>query len=169
MGVLSFVFSHDSIFSSVKQETSLFAERRFSEDGETLFEQLVFDEEYLIKFRELFFDAQAEMTPILSTYMRDVPVDYECFETQDFSNDRDYIFNLLMPWDWNYHLQKPLDIKIKEFLVAYICYRWFETKIPETAVVYLQRADALLEDIKNLLDRRTGPVRRAHGFYELGI
>ena len=166
MKPLVFMFSHDNIFAGVKQETSLLAERKFDEDNNSLFEELVFDEEYLIKFRELFFDAQAEVTPALSAYMRDIPVEGGYFEEQDFSSDRDYIFNLLMPDDWNFHLVKPVDIKIRQFLIAYIVYRWLETKLPQEALIYQQRAKDVLQDAKVLLDKRTRPIRREHWFYE---
>ena len=167
MNPLTFIYSHDNIFASVKQEASLLAERRFSQEGESLFEQIVFDEEYLILFRELFFDAQAEVTPALSAYMKDVPVEPDFFETQNFSKDRNCIFYLLMPDDWNFHLYKPVDIKIKQFIVAYIMYRWLETKLSQEAATYLERANSILGDVKSLLNKRIIPMRRAHGYYEI--
>lgn len=167
MNPLTFIYSHDNIFASVKQESSLLAIRRKDENGDGLFDQLVFDEAYLILFRELFFDAQAEVTPALSGYMKDIPVEFDFFETQDFSKDRNYIFYLFMPDDWNFHLYKPVDIKIKQFIVAYIMYRWLETKLPQEAVTYLERANSVLDDIKGLLNKRTDAIRRAHGYFEL--
>jgi hypothetical protein len=161
------MYSHDSVFSSVKQESSLLAERRFSKEGDSLFEQLVFDEEYFRLFRSLFFDAQAKVTTALSAYMKDVPVDPDYFEMQDFSKDRDYSFYLSMPDEWNFHLAKPVDIKIREFLTAFIMYRWLETKLPEEASIYLERANAVLLDAKDLLHKRTKPVRHSHGYWEL--
>ena len=166
MRPLIFIYSHDAIFLAVNQESSYLAERRFDDTGEGLFEQLVFDEEYLVKFRELFLDAQSEVTPALSAYLKEVPVEPEYFEMQDFSPDLDYTFTLLMPDDWNFHLFKPVDIKIKQYLVAYIMYRWLETKLPEEAVVYLERATRLLEEIRSLLEKRTRVRRRWHGLWE---
>ncbi len=166
MGALNFIYSHDDIFRGVKQESSHLAERRFDRESNSLFEQVVFDEEYLIKFRELFFDAQAEVVPALSAYMKEVPAGGGYFETQDFSKDRDFCFVLLMPDDWNFHLVKPVDIKIKQFLIAYVMYRWLETKLPEEAAVYQQRASSVLSEAKALLEKRTRPIRRAHGYFE---
>ena len=167
MRPLTFIYSHDNIFASVKQESSLLAVRRKDENGDSLFENLVFDEAYLILFRQLFFDAQAEVTPALSAYMKEVPVKPEFFETQDFSSNRDYTFYLLMPDDWNFHLSRPLNIKVKQFIVAYIMYRWLETKLPQESAVYLERANSVLGDAKSLLNKMTQPFRRSHGYFEL--
>jgi len=162
MKPLIFIFSHDNIFQGVKQESSQLAIRKSDKDGNPMFEQIVFDEAYLPKFRELFFDAQAEVTPAVSRYMRDIPAEPEYFETQDFSKDRDYTFSLLMPDDFNMHMAKPIDIKIKQFLVAYIMYRWLETKLPEESAIYMERANTVLSEAKGLLERRTKPIRRKH-------
>lgn len=167
MKPLTFIYSHDNIFAAVKQESSLLAVRQYDKEGDGLFEKLVFDEEYLRLFRSLFFEAQAEVTPALSAYMKDVPVEPEYFEVRDFSKDRDYIFYLAMPDDWNFHLTNPVDTKVREFLVAYIMYRWLETKLPEEATVYLNRASDVLENAKNLLEKRTKPIRHSHGFWWL--
>jgi len=167
MNPVTFIYSHDNIFAAVKEESSLLAERQFSKDGDGLFEQIVFDEEYLRLFRSLFFEAQAEVTAALSAYMKDVPVGPDYFEVQDFSKDRDYVFYLAMPDDWNYHLVKPVDTKVREFLVAYVMYRWLETKLPEEAIVYLNRATAVLDDAKILLEKRTKPIRHSYGYWEL--
>ena len=162
MKPLIFIFSHDNIFLGVKEESSYLAERKYDQNDNTLFEELVFDEEYLTKFRELFFDAQAEVTPAVSAYMKELPLNPGYFETQDFSEDRDYVISLVMPDDFNAHMAKPIDIKIKQFLIAYIMYRWLETKLPEEAATYLQRATRVLSEAKALLEKRTKPERRAH-------
>lgn len=162
MKPLIFIFSHDSIFQGVKQESSQLAIRRSDKDGNPLFEQIVFDEAYFPKFRELFFDAQAEITSAISRYMRDIPAESEYFEAQNFLENRDYDFNLLMPDDFNMHMVKPVNIKIKQFIVAYIMYRWLETKLPDESIIYKERADSVLLSAKGLLERRTRPIRRSH-------
>jgi len=167
MNPLMFIYAHDAVFASVKSESSLSAERRFDKDGDSLFETLVFDEEYLVQFRQLFFEAQAEVTAAVSGYMKDVPVEPDYFETRDFYEDRDFVFYLAMPDDWNFHLVRPVEIKIKEFLTAYIMYRWLETKLPDEAVVYRERAVSVLKDAKNMLDKRTKPIRHSQGYWEL--
>lgn len=160
-----FVYSHDNIFQGVKQESSHLAIRRNDNDGNQLFEKIVFDEAYLIKFRELFFDAQAEVTPALSAYMKDVPVGPHSLETQDFSTNRDYIIHLIMPRNYLQVMTKPVDIKIKQFLIAYIMYRWLETKLSDEAEMYLERAYKVLDDAKRMLDRRTDRQTIAHQLF----
>jgi len=165
MKPISFVFAHDIIFAGVKQESSLLAERRFKDTGETLFDELVFDEEYLIKFRELFFDAQVEVTAVLSAYMREVPTDAEVFEEKDFFENRDYAFVLMMPDSFNSHITRPLNIKIREYLIAYIMYRWLETKLPQEAAIYQSRAMAVLDKVQELSNIQDRPIRRWHGYW----
>lgn len=162
MKPLTFIYSHDNVFQGVKQESSQLAIRKSDKDGNPMFEQIVFDEAYLPKFRELFFDAQAEVTPAVSRYLRDIPVEPEYFETQDFSKDIDYTFNLIMPDDFNMHMAKTADIKIKQFIIAYIMYRWLETKLPEESDIYMERANTVLSEAKGLLERRLKPIRRKH-------
>jgi hypothetical protein len=165
MKPLVFIFSCENIFQSVKIEASQFAVRRFDKDGSNLFDELVFDEAYIPTFRELFFDGQAEIIAALSAYTKDVPVDPEYFEAQDFSKDRDFRFELAMDDNFNPHLAKAVDIKIKEFLVAYILYRWLETKTPEYASIYLDRLTKVKEEIKKMLEIKTKPLRRWHGYW----
>lgn len=50
--IVPYIFSRDHILEAVKQESSLYAERKIASDGHSLFEQFVFDEEYFRKFRE---------------------------------------------------------------------------------------------------------------------
>jgi len=165
MKPVTFIYSHDNIFQGVKQEASHLAIRKADKDGNSLFEQMVFDEAYLPKFRELFFDAQAEVTPALSAYMKEIPVEPEYFETQDFSKNRDYTFSLIMPDDFNFHLVKPVDIKIRQFLISYIMYRWLETKLPGDAATFFERAGKVLTEVKALLSVRVGRIRRWTGYW----
>jgi hypothetical protein len=146
-------------------EASQFAVRRFDKEGESLFDELVFDEAYIPKFRELFLEGQAELISAMSGYMKDVPVNHEYFETQDFSKDRDFRFELAMDDDFNFHLAKAIDIKLKEFLVTYILYRWFETKTPEYASIYRERLVKVKEEIKEMLKIKTKPRERYHGYW----
>ncbi|MDR1937036.1 MAG: hypothetical protein LBQ73_00875 [Tannerellaceae bacterium] len=169
---LIFIYSHDSVFQDVKQEASLLAVRKRDQkgnsednDGNSYFDLFVFDDAYLVKFRELFFDAQAEVTPVLSAYMKLNPPGHGYFETLDFTKDVDCTFDLIMPDDFLMALSKPVDIKIRQFFIAYIMYRWLETKMFEEASIYRERAYSLLDEIKSLLEKRVKPIRRWHGYW----
>lgn len=155
----TFIYSHDSAFQGVKQDSSLFSKDKIDKDGNSLFENLVFDEAYLPKFRELFFDAQAEVSEAISSYLKDIPVEPEYFEQNDFSKNRDYIFFLLLPDNFTSAMIRPLDIKIRQFIIAYIMYRWLELKQVSEYQLYQSRSENLLREVKGLLDRRNRPLR----------
>ena len=166
MIAVPYVFSHDHIAEGMKQESSLFAERKRTQEGETLFEEFVFDEEYYRKFRELFFDAQALVMDRFSAYLQ-----YESagepyiFEESAYTIDRDFSFTLLMPCDYNRMYSKNVSIKTREFLIAYIMYRWLETKSPDEAVIYKERADSTLIDARAYLEKRIARRRTGGNMY----
>lgn len=162
---LTIDLSHDNIFQGVKMEASLLAERIRSEQGETMFEDFVFDEEYMILFRGLFYEAQAELIPIFATYMKNLPDWSIYFEGKDFSKNRDFKIRLSMPDDFLTPLAIVVDIKTKEYIIAYIMYRWMETKMPQYAAIYELRAKNVKEFIKSNLDKGKYPRRRKHGLY----
>lgn len=167
MILVPYIFSHDYILEAVKQESSLYAERKTSDTGESLFERLVFDDEYSRKFRELFFDGQAPVIDRFGAYMQYAADETSTyfFEEADFSIDRDFTFSLLMPDDYNQFYNKQVSIKIREYLVAYIMYRWLETKSPQEAAVYKMRADDALMDARAYLEKRTARGRTGGNFF----
>lgn len=163
-----FLFTHDHIFDEVKQEASLFAERQFDENGEPLFDKLVFDEEYdeyMTLFRTLFFDAQAEVSAALSAHMEIDDGDAFYFEERDTSENRDYELTLLLPEDVRKNVIKAISIKIRQFLVAYILYRWFETKMPNISAIYFERLSKLKIEIQNMLNGRGRRAKIVHQLF----
>lgn len=164
MKPLLLTFSHDDIFKGVKQEASLYAERQLNRENESLFDELVFDEEYFIKFRELFFDAQADVVFALSAYMKDVPYEGPYFESADFSENRDFILTLALPDNFAGPMCIPLNTKIKEYLIAYIMYRWLETKAPADAERYKARTDEALANIKSYSNKAGRAKRQPRWF-----
>ncbi|MBK5195730.1 MAG: hypothetical protein JJE08_06830 [Proteiniphilum sp.] len=151
----------------MKQESSLYAERKISEGGESLFEHFVFDDEYFRKFRELFFDAQAVVIDRYGAYMQYVTdtVETYLFEEADFSIDRDFVFSLLMPDDYNLFYNKQVSIKTREFLLSYIMYRWLETKSTQEAALYKARGDNSLMDARAYLEKRIARSRTGGNFF----
>lgn len=158
--ILTFVFSGEDIFRSVKQEASLFARNQYDVQGNPLFEQYVFDEAYDILFKKLFFEAQAEVLSAVSAYFKGIPQEPEIFEPQNFDKEKDFIFQLSMPGSFMEAMAKPADIKIKQFLVDYILYLWLRTKSQPHAGVYLAQSAETLAQVKALLERRMRPQRR---------
>ena len=157
MRPVTFIHSDDDIYRGVKQESSLFAIRQNGDDGNPLFESLVFDEAYYMKFKELFYEAQSEVTQIFSAYLKFEEVDYSYFEPQNVTNPNNikYAVTLEMPDTFVVQMVKPIDSKIREFFIAYICYRWLETKIPTAAKEYYGRAEECKDRIRSMLEHRT--------------
>ncbi len=169
--VLFFVFTHDTIQKGVKLETSLLAERRFevnkNGDKRSLFDTLVMDEEYEILFKRLFNQAHSEIVlSIPSDYIRNTPTDMQELysEFPDFSVDKDFSLWLNMPSSFPLQYKKSIQTKIEEYLIANICYLWFQTKSPNDAKVYLMNKEKCEVDIRRLLNKRSKPMRRKPSF-----
>jgi hypothetical protein len=159
-----FINTHDDIFKAVKRESSYLAERRDTKEGEPLFDQLVYDEEYLIQFREHFLEARAKAIEYTLAYSKTIEADNSLFETQDFDMEKDFVLYLELSDNHVIQLMQPILIKIKEFLVAYIMYRWLETKAPE-AEIYFQRSEKAIKDVKSYLEKRIKPYRRKGSWF----
>jgi len=172
MKPLIFVYAHDNMLQYVKQEASQLAIRKrdgegFASDkeGNTYFDLFVFDEAYTVKFRELFFDARAEIVHLLSAHLKKVPALARAIDEEDYDRTVNFRLILGMEDEWNCHLSKPLDSKIREFIIACIMYRWLETKLPEDAATYLMRADRLKQMIKDMSNTMLKPSRIDHRFW----
>jgi hypothetical protein len=141
-------------------ESSYLAERRSDNQGNDLFESLVFDEEYLILFRQLFFDARANVISALSAYLKDFIYTPEYYDSQNATTDVDFIIQLSMPDTYLLAMNQPASSKMKEYLVSYILYRWLMNKSPNDANIYLQQSEGYMADLKRYLEMRTLPLRR---------
>lgn len=161
--ILTLIQTHDDIFKSVKMESSYLAERKTDQQGNPAFEDFVFDEEYLILFRSLFFDARANVTSATVAYVKGMVPDADYFDSQNFDTEKDFVLQLTMPDNFVQQMSNSVSIKMKDYLVAYVMYRWLETKSQE-AGVYLQRAEICLQDMKRYLEMRTTP-RRIRGSF----
>ena len=150
--ILNIVQTHDEIFKGVKQESSLLAERRTDQQGTPTFEELVFDEEYLILFRDLFFDARSNVESACSAYF--YTQDNAVFESQNFEAEKDFVLQLEIK-DFLQQMANNVGMKMKAYLVAYIVYRWLETKLPQEAATYYARAETHLQDMKRYMEMRT--------------
>ena len=168
--IIILIYTDHNIFSGVKAETSYLAERRFREtpNGEaSMFDELVFDEEYQIMFKRLFQQAHSEvMKYIPPQYLKDTPTDIDEVyrEFADFSQDNDWVLYLDMPSGFTEQYRKSIDIKIEQFLIDYICWRWLETKSPPDAAFYFARLEPTMRDVLRLLARRKGALKRTPNF-----
>lgn len=149
-----FLFTADEIFRAVKTESSLFAQRQVNGNGESLFNGLVFDEEYkdnVRLFRSYFFEAQSE---IISIIPDSVLADSEYTFIDEDAPD-DFTFTLKTQVLRNPAYNKVVSIKAKEAIVSYIMYRWLETKLPEYAAIYKGRYKETLNTVRMNI-RRVG-------------
>lgn len=160
---LIFAFTHDLIQKGVKMETSYIAARRKQQtSGEELLDELVMDDQYEILFKRLFKDAHAEVIRNISVnYLMQTATDWNPTE---FNQDRDFILFLNMHCDFPMQYKKSIEIKLEQFLIDYVCYRWLETKSPNDAATYASRLKPTIQDIQSLLIRKTNPLRRFPSF-----
>ena len=171
--VLFFIYTHDNIQKAVKMETSLLAERRASYadggqmSGEMYNDLLIMDEEYEALFKRLFLQAHAEVIKNIPVgYLKNTPTDLEPIyrEFPDFRQDRDFVLWLILPETFPLQYKKSIDIKIEQFIIDYICWRWLENKSPQDANFYFVRLEQLVGDWKKLLANRTVGMRRMPSF-----
>lgn len=155
--IITYIQSHDDIFKGVKQESSLYARLKKDSKGEDLFDQLKFDEEYLILFRQYFFDASSKVISAVSAYLLDDFIQ-AFFASQNSNRNRDLMLKLAHPDTFKSQMSTPIANEMKEFIVSYIMYRWLETKAPQDAVTYLGRANVHLADMKRFLEMRIRPI-----------
>lgn len=144
--------------NAVKQETSLLAVRRNTQnaDGSVIekFDELVMDEAYEILFKRLMNDAKSDIILNLSSNMiANTTTDIGSSDSNQFT------LTLDMHADWPIQYQKTVDNKLQQYLIDYICYRWFETKSQNDAATYYNRLHGTLEDIRRLLVRKKNPLQ----------
>ena len=171
-----FAYTHDRIQNGVKEETSLIAVRRNMlpptdrrgaqmslVGGQPLFDKLVMDEAYDTLFRRLFLEARSDVVEVIpARYLQTTPTDLTpvYHEFPDFRHDRDFILFVDVGNNYPPQYRKSIDTKIQEFLICRICYKWFETKLPEDAATFFSRAEKAKDSILNLLNKRKGGMER---------
>ncbi len=163
---VTYIITGDLLAKAVKQETSLLAVRRNKEykDGtiENMMDVLVMDEDYEITFKRLMLDGKADIILNISSNMIvDTPTDLipAYSEFPDFRQDRDFILHLNMHEDWPIQYKKTVENKIQQYLIDYICYRWFETKSPNDSAIYFSHLTPTIEDVRRLLVRKKIPLQ----------
>lgn len=158
--IILFYYTSADTLEAIKRESSYLAERRFNEAGDSLFDELVYDEEYESLFRDHFMDARARVIEATLAYSKNLDESADFFETENLDHDKDFVLFLMFPDEFPQGMIKPITVKIREFLVGYIMYRWLETKLPQEAAVFLQRAENALESAKASCERRIKVKRR---------
>lgn len=166
-----FIFTHDLIQKGVKMETSYLAVRRKQQtaSGEMteMLNELVMDEDHQILFKRLFLQAQSDIISNISVnYLADTPTNLNSLNSNfsDFRDDRDFALFLNMHNDFPLQYKRSIAVKLEQYLIDSVCYRWLETKSPDDAQTYQERLDPTLKEIKILLVRKTIPMKRLPSF-----
>lgn len=160
-----FKYSSEGIMKAVKRESSYIGVRRFSEDGVVLLDDIVYDEAYEIQFRDHFLAARGNVVEATLAYGKSIDEGHDFFEIDDMYDKNDFNLFLDLPANFAYGMAGPLTSRIKDYLVAYILYRWLETKLPQEAQVHLERSIAYLQDVKRYCEMRTERKRRVGRYY----
>jgi hypothetical protein len=80
--------------------------------------------------------------------------DNPTFESQNFDSEKDFVLQLEIK-DFLQQMANNISMKMKYYLIAYIMYRWLETKLPQEAATYYARAETHLQDMKRYMEMRT--------------
>lgn len=165
--IIYFVFTHDLIQKGVKMETSYLAmlKKQQTDDPaiDAMLDKMIMDEDHEILFKRLFLQAHSDIISKISVnYLKDTPTDLQSISTNfsDFREDRDFCLFLNMHCDFPLQYKKSIEVKLEQYLIDCICYRWLETKSPNDAVTYKSRLEPTLQEIQKLLIRKTEPLKR---------
>lgn len=162
--IIFFILTRDMLQKAVKLETSILAKNRKDKDNNERLD-LVMDDEFAndIMFKRLMQDGHAEVIQNLSVnFLMDTPTDLQDVMTEfpDFSQDRDFCLFLNVSNNWSTQYRKSTDIKLQQYMIDYISYRWLENKSPDDASAYYSRLNKTIDDIQSLLVRTTVPLKR---------
>ena len=141
--IVHYTFKSEDIRRAVEMETAYLGERIVDGNGGTRLDELLMDEEHEVLFRRLFLEARAEVLLFASPWCRGAGS--LSFDAGDFSDGRDFLVSLEISRPG---MQDVADAKIKEYLVTYILYRWFETKYPDAAALFAARSGAAMAAIR---------------------
>ena len=149
-----FVFSEESISRAVEEETTRAGKLARDNEGQSLLDDAVMDEEQAILFRRLFLETRAETLLFLSPWM--INAREGDFDANNFDDERD--FSVVLDTTGR-DMAMIVDAKVREFIVAYIAYRWMETRLPGSASVVLARAATARETAVRAMSKWRRPVK----------
>lgn len=147
-----FRYTKQECLQAVKRESSYIAKRTNEND----FDTLVFDEDYTDLFDSLFADARSRVASSLACYI--IPWD-DSKKTQAGMSDYDFETNcglcLRVPETFRTELVESIFFEIRSYMTAYLLYRWFEMKVPDMAVTFLNRSETHKANYRRLAEMRT--------------
>ena len=158
-----FTYTKEEIQDAVIMETSYIAERQanmttpqFADGSANLYEVLhILDEHYQDLYERYLQEATAEIVLLIPTR--------NLAKYPDTIPEETVIISVTFE-DYPGHLLTALRIKIKQYIIEYILWQWFRTKLSSIANVFYEALEGTKEEIKKLLSRRIRPFRRIPNF-----
>lgn len=164
--IITLFYTEGDIFKAVKEDSSHLAKRTKDGNGDSLFEDIVYDEAYMINFKRVFLQARANIIEACMAYIKSIPSSAEYVDNQNFDTNKDFVVQLDMPETFAVQASQIIDSNIRTYLVAYILYIWLKDKLPNVAGIYYSELDELLKSVKSAMNMRTKPIRTRGSLYE---
>lgn len=164
--IITLFYTEGDIFKAVKEDSSHLAERTRDANGVSMFDDIVYDEEYMINFKRVFLQAQSYVIETCMAYVKSLPAGAEYTDNQNFDVNKDFVLQLNMPETFAVQASKIIDARIRTYLVAYILYTWLKDKMPNIAGIYYSELEELLKGVRSALNMRVAPTRTRGSLYE---
>lgn len=144
----------------VEHETVEIGKFKFDAQGTPLLNQFIMDADCLLLFRTYFREACTKILDKCRAYTHNyhIPAGEEDMETDRI--DEDFFITLTMPDTFPLSVAPAIDRAIYNALIAFTVYRWFELKLPQEAIIYRQRFQENISELRSRLESRIRPVRR---------
>lgn len=165
MKLLDISITQKTIRQQVEHEITVLAKRRADQQGTPLYDQIVLDADHYLLFRSYFHEAAAQIAAHLTAYTKHQhrPLGED---TPDITGkDEDFFITLTMPDTFPHSTAHIIHNTIYGYITAWIIYRWLETKLPQEALLFRQKAEEKRRDLNFRLEIRTVPVRRPYRLY----
>lgn len=162
---IDFWITAKTIFQQVQHETTLIALTCTDQQGQQLYTRYVMDSDHLLLFRSYFQEARANTLTKFTAYTKHQPLPNGEDTDDTTGKDEDFFVTLLLPADFPTASASLLHNLIYEHLTAWTLYRWFETKLPQEAAIFRQRAQQKLNEIPGILEHRIRPARRRYRLF----
>lgn len=165
MKIIDLWITVKTIFLQVQHESVEIAKRRTNQQGQTLYSQLVMDSDHTLLFRNYFQEARTNILTKYTAYTKYHPTTNGEDTDNITGKDEDFFVTLILPFTFPPHSVPILHNITYEYLITWVLYRWFETKLPNEALLLRQRAELKLNEITSILEHRTHPSRRRYRLF----
>lgn len=160
MKILDIFISAKEIQQRVEHETVLIAKQRTDQQGRPLYDQLVMDADSALLFRSCFREAATKAQDKCAAYTKNSPASNGEDDANVMQADEDFYAILALPETFPLSVSCLIDQAVYNHLIAWVLFRWYETKLPAEAQIFRLRSEQNLSDLTSRLERRTAPVQR---------